>query len=156
MSAPTALRWVLLVSLGLNVALGTALVLPWLVPERFGYDEERRRGPGHGPDHLPSPRHLRQVLDQDRRAEVEAIMDRHRPGVRATFRPLREARERAHAALHAEPFDREALDRAFAELRARDAESAMAVQAMMADVAAALTPAERARMAELMPERRRR
>ena len=149
-----AMRWVLLASLALNVALATALVLPWLVPERFGHGGEHRHRPGHGPDHLPNPRHLREVLDEARRTEVEAILQRHRPRVRATFRPLRDARERAHAAMHAEPFDAAALERAFAELRARDAESAMAVQAMLAEVAAALTPEERARMAELMPERR--
>ena len=146
------LRWVLLVSLGLNVALGTALLLPWAMPAHFHH--ARHHAPGHGGDHLPSPRHMRRVLGPQRAADVEAVMERHRPAIRATFGPLREARQHAHAVLQSDPFDPEALQQAFAELRARDAETAAAVQAMLAEVAATLSAEERRRLAKSFPERR--
>lgn len=149
---PPVVRWVLLASLALNVALGAALALPWLAPDH----DRPRHARMHGRDHMPSPRHVRRVLGEERADVVEAVMKRHRPDIRATFPPLREARRAAHAAIAADPFDAAALERAFAELRARDADSKTAIQAMLVELMAQLTPAERAKVVDSMPKRERR
>jgi Spy/CpxP family protein refolding chaperone len=146
---PPAVRWLLLASLALNVALGAALALPWLASDHYKPTHSRM----HGRDHMPSPRHLRRVLGEDRSTVVEAVMQRHRPHIRATFPPLREARRATHAAMAADPFDAAALERAFAELRERDARSTTAIQAMLAELMTQLTPAERAKIVASMPRR---
>jgi len=150
---PASVRWLLLLSLALNVALGAALVLPMVASEH--YRGHRSGSHSHGRDHMPNPRHLRRLLGEERASLVDAEVDRHRERIRATFPPLHAARATVHAAMHAEPFDRAALDHAFAELRARDAATAEAVQAMLADVIAQLTPEERARIATSMEMRER-
>ena len=121
-------RWVLLLSLALNVALGAALLLPLVAADHY---RGQRSGHSHGGDHMPSPRQLRRLLGEEREAVVDAVFEKHRPALRETFRPLHAARGAVHAAMHAEPFDRAALDAAFAELRERDAATAAAVQAML-------------------------
>ena len=145
-------RWVLLLSLALNVALGAALLLPLVAADHY---RGQRSGHSHGGDHMPSPRQLRRLLGEEREAVVDAVFEKHRPALRETFRPLHAARGAVHAAMHAEPFDRAALDAAFAELRERDAATAAAVQAMLAEVIAQLTPDERARIAASMEKRER-
>ena len=148
---PSLVRWVLLASLALNVVLGAALALPWLASDH----DRPRHARTHGRDHMPSPRHVRRVLGEDRADVVEAVMKRHRPDIRATFPPLREARRAAHAAIAADPFDGAALERAFADLRARDADSKAAIQAMLVELMAQLTPAERRKVIDSMPKRER-
>jgi uncharacterized membrane protein len=150
--AGTWLRVLLVVSLGLNVA-----VLAGLGWRHFGHDGGHRGG--HGPHAamrgslMPNPRVLRQVLPEDRRAVVDGLIAKHRDEIRGTVREVFAARRKVHALMTADTVDRAALDRAFAELRARDADAATAVQAMLTELATDLTPAERRAMAEAVERR---
>lgn len=140
-------RWLLLVSLALNVAL-----LAGIAWEYFDHD-----GPRHPRGHalhmatmthpMPNPMRLRGSLPEDRRGIVDAVLDEHRARIRDSVRGVFQARARVHALMAADTIDRPALDRAFAELRERDAEAARTVQAMLTELAIRLTPEERRALA---------
>lgn len=155
MSAMTpGLRWFLLGSLALNVTLGAALALPYVAPGFYGRQagqEHRTRG---WRDPVPSIWRVRRLLGEERSELVKSVMQAHRPRIRETFPAMRAARAEVRRQMQAEPIDGEALRRAFAELRARDAATSAAVQEMLADLMQQLTPAERTRIVESMPEPR--
>jgi len=141
------LRWLLAASLALNVAL-----LAGIAWEQFDRDGPRGGGPGH---HLrggmmPSPMRLRHSLPEERRAVVDAVLHEHHARIRESIRGVLDARASVHTLMAAETIDRAALDRAFADLRERDAEAARAVQAMLTELATELTPEERRDLAESM------
>lgn len=142
----TALRWLLVASLALNIG-----VLSGIAWHHFGDGDDSHRGHmrmmARG-TMMPSPRLLHRVLPEERRAVVDAVMARHREPIRATVGRVFEARARVHALVTAETLDRPALDRAFADLRARDAEAATAVQAMLTELVGELTPEERRALGE--------
>lgn len=145
----TALRWLLVASLALNVA-----VLAGVAWAHFSDDgpHQRHMRMARGTV-MPNPAQLRRVLPPERRAVVDAALARHRDHVRTSVADVFEARARVHALLTAETLDRAALDQAFAVLRASDAEAASAVQAMITEVATELTPEERRAMAEAVHRR---
>ena len=141
----TALRWLLVASLALNVGLLSGIA--W---EHFDRDDPPRhvklrvaRGAM-----MPGPHMLHRTLPPERRAVVDAVHAAHQDRIHATVREVFAARARVHALMTAETLDRPALDRAFAELRDRDAEAAAAVQAMLTELAAELTPEERRKLGE--------
>lgn len=147
----TWLRVLLVVSLALNVA-----VLAGFAWHHFGGHDPRPTG------HLrhvmrgtmmPSPRVLRQVLPEERRVVVDALLEEHRQDIRGSVREVFAARQRVHELMTAETIDRPALEQAFADLRARDAEAATAVQAMLTELATELTPEERRAVAEAVHNR---
>lgn len=143
------MRVLLLGSLLLNVVLGVALVL--LVP-RLHDDGPRGR---HVPP-LPAlfdPRALKEALPEARHGVLEAAMRSHREAIRARIGTLFDARRAVRAAIVAEPFDRDALDAAFARLREAETATAEEAQAMLGDVLSQSDVAERKRLADLMPRR---
>ena len=146
----TALRWLLVASLALNVGLLSGIA--W---EHFDRDDEPRRmhmRMARG-TMMPNPHLLRRVLPEERRAVADAVLANHRPQIHATVGAVFEARARVHALVTAETIDRPALDRAFADLRARDAEAARAVQAMLTELVTQLTPEERRALGEAVHRR---
>ena len=147
----TWLRVLLVASLALNVAFAAGFA--WR-----HFDGHDGRSGGHRPHAMrgtmmPSPRVLRQVLPEERRAVVDAVLEEHRQPIRANVREVYQARTAVHELMTAETIDRAALDQAFADLRARDTEAATAVQAMLTELATELTPAERRALAEAVHRR---
>ena len=147
----TWLRVLLVVSLALNVAVAAGFA--W---HHFNGHEGRRDG------HrmlvvrgamMPNPRVLRAVLSEERQAVVDAVLAEHRLAIRSNVREVFQARTAVHDLMTADTIDRAALDRAFADLRARDAEAATAVQAMLTDLVTELTPEERRALAEAVHRR---
>lgn len=143
------LRWPLLISLGLNVALITVLL--FLAADRFSPDHGRHGGRMG----LPNPRLLMSALPEERRATLDALYNEHRQGVRAAMRERRQARRQVRELMLAEEFDPDRIALAFAELRDKDERAAQAVQAMLIELLSELTPEERMRIAELVPQRHR-
>ena len=137
----TWLRALLVASLAMNIA-----VLAGFAWRHFDGHDGR---PGGHRTHvmrgtmMPSPRVLRQVLPEERRVVVDALLEEHRQAIRGSVREVFAARAAVHALMTAETIDRPALERAFADLRARDVEAATAVQAMLTELAVELTPEER-------------
>lgn len=146
-----ALRWLLVVSLALNLA-----VIAGIAWHHLGDGEHRRARMHamHAP--MPNPMLLRRVLSEERQAVVDATLDAHRPRIRASVRAVIAARREAHALMTAETLDPQALDAAFETLRQRDAEAAAAVQAMLTDLLPKLTPEERQKLGEAMHRPRHR
>jgi len=146
------LRVLLVVSLGLNVA-----VLAGFGWRHFDHHDGRHGGPrGHSAMRgtmMPSPRVLRQVLPEDRRAVVDTLLEKHRRRIRDAVREVFAARAKVHELMVADSIDRDALEAAFANLRARDAEAAVAVQAMLTELATELTPEERRALADAVGKR---
>ena len=143
----TGLRWLLVASLALNAAL-----LAGIAWEHFDRDGPRRGRFAHHASGtmMPNPMMLRGALPEERRAVVDEVLERHRGRIRETVRDVFDARADAHALMIAETVDPQALDRAFANLRERDAEAAQAVQAMLADLVSRLTPEERRALGDAM------
>lgn len=145
------MRVLVLASLLLNVALVAALVL--LVPrlhDRDGGRHERR------PPAFPAlfdPRALKQALPEARHPALDSALQSHREAIRGRLGALFEARRAVRSAIVAEPFDRAALDAAFVQLRDAETATAAEAQAMLGDVLADSTVAERERVANLMPRR---
>ena len=151
LSNTTAMRWLLLASLGLNIALLSGLAVHVFEHDRPTH-HEGRGAMGRG-GMLPHPMLIRRVLSEKRQPVADAVMQTHRDGIRRALRARADARAEVHAALSAPTLDRPALDRAFATLRARDAEAATAVQTMLADLMGRLTPEEREAIVEGMRRR---
>ena len=148
----TWLRVLLVASLALNVAVAAGFA--W---HHFDRGHDRGRD-GHRPHvmrgtMMPSPRVLRQVLPEERRVVVDALLHEHRKAIRGSVRDVFAARRAVHELMTADTIDRPALERAFADLRARDAEAATAVQAMLTELATELTPAERRALADAVHRR---
>lgn len=144
------LRWLLVASLALNVA-----VLAGVAWHHFegGHMRQRMRMHHMGGVPMPSPMALRRALPEDRRAVLDETLARHRPRIGESVRAVMQARRHAHELMTAEEIDPQALATAFADLRARDAEAAEAVQAMLADLLPRLTPEERRALGESMHRR---
>jgi uncharacterized membrane protein len=140
-----ALRWLLVASLALNVGLLSGIA--WKFLERDDPPQRKIVRVTRGAM-MPSPHLLRRALPEERRAVVDAVLDEHHERIHASVGAVFEARARVHALLAAETLDRPALDRAFADLRARDAEAATAVQTMLTELVTELTPEERRALGE--------
>ena len=141
---PRPLRYLLLASLALNLALGASLT--WLAFK-----------PGHAPHqtHAREPRPmfhpeaLRRALPAERRPMIDAVLASHRQAMHARIDRMRQAREAVREAIRAEPFERERLDAAFAQLRESETLTAEQAHRLLADLAAQATPQERERLARL-------
>ena len=68
---------------------------------------------GHGPGHSRFARFV-ETLPVDRREGVRSMLQEHRDRIRPLRRTLRQARRQARDVFSAEPFDRDALVRAYA------------------------------------------
>jgi uncharacterized membrane protein len=145
-------RRLLIASIVLNVFLIGAIGAGVAARHGLIFDGDRGRPPRAFD--LPSPRKIRAVLPEDSRPVAEAMFAAHRDEMRGRIRALFEARRQVAAAMRAEPFDRVALDAAFAELRTRQDDVATAAQGIIADLAAELDAESRGRIAELLDVRR--
>ncbi|MBI1239103.1 MAG: periplasmic heavy metal sensor [Alphaproteobacteria bacterium] len=141
--------WLLIASLCLNfflIGLIVAGLLAFAADLRFG-----RPGSGASPFH---PRMLVEMLPPDSRAKIREAMAERRPVYRPLIHAARRARLEAYGAFTAEPFDPAAFDAAMTKIRETDAAVQAAGQAFVTDLAARLSPEERAIVARKIRERR--
>jgi uncharacterized membrane protein len=88
------------------------------------------------------------TLPPEHRSAFEAVIARHRDRVVQAASQAREAREQVREILRKEPFDRAALDRAFENLRTRNAALQAEIQTAIGEAAADLPPEARQRLAD--------
>ena len=121
--------------------IANALLVGMLAGNSVGAKDEprRERGPRGGGDEAEIARAIEAVVPDDVRKEV-------RQGFRAAFREAmpyfatkREAQRGLLDALSAEPFDRAAVDAAFADIRAADETLTASFQSVLADELGSLT-----------------
>jgi hypothetical protein len=86
------------------------------------------------------------AFPRELRREIGGQLGRHRGELRAALDEVREARLRMFATMAAEPFDRAALDAAFAEVRAATDRLQLLGQDLVGDVVEKAPPEERARI----------
>jgi uncharacterized membrane protein len=146
---PTPLRWILLVSLSLNLLLAVALAgLLWRQPQLPLAEPPSRS--------LPNPHRLERMLPAERRALVREALRPGRAEMMASVRALRAAQAEVQRTLAAPEFDAEKLAAALADVRAREQATAERVHAGLLRMAAELSAEERARVAEQLRSRHHR
>ncbi len=146
---PSWLRWLLLGSLLLNIMLGVAVLRPMLVWHLAGGPPHREHGAG------PDPRALFGALSRMRSAEIEALLEKHRPAIRESWVALREQRRQLREVLQ-QPDSREAdLAAAFAALRRQEDQVAARVHVLLSEALAGMSAEERDRFSEQMLQRHR-
>lgn len=146
---PRPIRYLLLLSLALNLALGAALVaMHW-----------QHRHPGHAEAgerrwaRVPTPRHLLRVLEEPDRTILREVFQRHRENLRSHYHPLGVARRELAEALRAEPFDPAAMQRAFDRMRGAEGGTANAMHAFMLELATRISADGRQRIARQLEKR---
>ena len=82
-------------------------------------------------------------------------MEAHRLQFRERFQGIGEARDAVAAAIKAEPFDPAKLQTAFADLSTRWRAVSAEAQAMLTELTQQLSPEGRAKLAQMMAERRK-
>jgi uncharacterized membrane protein len=150
------MRIVLVVSPALNLFVVSAVAV-----DAFSHDswiksffgERRERGPGL--PGLPDPLELRAILPEQDRAVLDRTMEAHRPNFRERFQGIEGARDAVAAAIKTEPFDLAKLQAAFANLSMRWRAVSAEAQATLTDLTQQLSPEGRAKLAQVMAERRR-
>lgn len=146
---PSWLRWLLLGSLLLNIMLGVAVLRPMLAWHLAGGPPHREHGGG------PDPRALFGALSRMRTAEIESLLEKHRPAIRESWVALREQRRLLREALQ-QPDSREAdLAAAFTALRHQEDQVAERVHALLSEALAGMSAEERDRFAKQMLQRHR-
>lgn len=130
-----SMRLALVLSLAFNLFLAAVLVAPWVLPR-----SERAGDPGRFAARLAE-----RLPEADRTAFQDAYK-LHAPAVREGFEAGREARERARAALAAEPFDRQSAEAAFADWRKATEATQTALHAAILEAAPHLSPEGRSRL----------
>jgi Spy/CpxP family protein refolding chaperone len=108
--------------------------------------ERGRGGPGRH-DGVSAGRVLRHAEGLGDDPEVAAVLERNRERVREQRQATRAARAAVRDALLAEPFDRAALERAFAGLREQRAQAQAAAHATVVELAEKLGPEQRRKLA---------
>lgn len=147
---PKRYRWLLLLSLALNLGLGAALMAHhWHLSQHQGSGERRWA-------RLPDARQLTRALDEPDRAVLRKVMESHREALGSQFQPMGDARREVAEALRAEPFDPDALTRAFARIRDSEGNMANAMHAFMLDLATQVSAQGRQRIADRMERSRHR
>jgi|GEM_PF-1584743 len=162
-------RWVpimLVASLAVNVFVLGAFAAHWFAISFRPGDESRdavlerlRRAQAHpgivvG---LPSPTSILEVLHEDERTHLMTKWRQANPALREGFKRLYDARDEVADVLSEPDYRREDLERAFADLRARQMELASTSQSLIVDLADNLDADGRDRVARIMrppPERR--
>lgn len=145
---PRAYRYLLLLSLALNLGLGASLVAShWHHRPDEPSASERRWA------RIPDPRMFARSLDEADRKVLSAVLEAHRPALGAHFRPLGVARRQLAEALRAEPFDPAAMQQAFEGMRGAEAGTAQAMHAFMLELATKVSPAGRQRIADHLERR---
>lgn len=146
---PRLSRFILIVSLSLNLAL--AVAVGWLAwQSNRAMPEVQTRQP-RAMFHSDA---LRRALPPERGVFVDRILAQHRESMRAHIEQLNHARAQVRQAIRAEPFTRHALDDAFAQLREAEGGAAQEAHTLLSELVEQAEPQERARLARLVPERR--
>lgn len=139
---PKRYRWLLLLSLALNLGLASALVAQqWHSHERHGSGERRW-------SRIPDSRQLARVLDDADRQVLRQVLETHRQQIGQHYRPLGDARRQVAQALRAEPFDASALSLAFEQTRSSEGGMADAMHAFMLELASKVSADGRQRIAD--------
>ena len=123
-----------LTSLALNLFLGGMLTMRWV-----GHH-------GEGLGRRASMAQVRRAAGPDAQPAIDRVWAKHEKEVRGRAKEASEARQKAMAALGEKNFDRAAADRDLAEFRAKLAASQAAMHETLLEVAAELTPEQRAAM----------
>jgi uncharacterized membrane protein len=89
------------------------------------------------------------AFPRELRRQIGDALGRHRGELRGALHDVQEARKHMLQVMAAEPFDRAALDAAFAEVRARTETLQRLGQELVGDVVAEATPEERS---EIRPQ----
>ena len=140
---PHRFRYLLLASLALNLLLGATLIAThWHSVQSQSHGGDRRWA------RVPDPRALAHALGEADRKILLEVIERHRDGLSAHFRPLGAARRELAEALRAEPFDPANMEAAFLHMRGAEGGTADAMHAFMIDLAPKISAAGRARIAE--------
>lgn len=135
----------LAISVALNLFAAGLLAGRAMSFRQHGFDH----GPGARGGDEDNPRaFLRHSGLREAGPEVKAILRDHRDEVRESMHALNQSRERVRDALKHEPYDRDAVARAFSETRELTTRMQADMHQALVDVADKLTPAQRARMAE--------
>lgn len=137
---PAAPRWVWMTLFG---SLAVNLVIAGVV---LGH--RMRPPPQHGPGlggrmHHGGPAAFVRDLSPERRDELRGIFERHRGEHRALWQALRDRHADVKKALETEPFDKTAYVATMTRFIEAEAAARTAVQPTFAEIAAALTLAER-------------
>lgn len=131
-------------SLAINIFLGGLFVGRLMGPSPLLAD----RGPPRAERPVQAMMdRMSSALDTADRATFETVMDRHRQRLSSTNAEFREARRRTAEVMSAEPLDRAKLEKAMADLRDRNQEFQRTMHAALVDVAAALPPDARQKIA---------
>jgi uncharacterized membrane protein len=143
-------RWLLIaliVSLGLNLFLGSLMVGRWIAgPPHHRQFAAAERGPAGEPGRILQ--RMASSLPQEHRPAFEAVMTKHRERIVELAGQARDARQQVRAILGSEAFDRTSLDRAFENVRTRNLALQAEIQATIGEAAAALPPDARKRLAD--------
>lgn len=146
-------RWLGLAGLSAAFVAG-GLTLPALTASAQGAAASMSAMPGHGTMHAMGMAHMQQMLDQagasaNQKARITAILHTGFAPMMGMHTEMQRAHASLHALLTAPTIDRAALE----QLRSReiagiDAATRQMVKAM-ADAAEVLTPAQRAKLAQM-------
>lgn len=135
----TSRRWAIIffISLALNIFLGAVIAAGvWKAKERRAF---------RGPPVYSAP-WAAKVLGDDVRAKSRAIMRERRQAIRESRVRFRELHEAAQAALAAQPFDRAALEKALADLRAHSERAQKGMHGNLAELSEQLSDEQRRRL----------
>ena len=142
-------------SIALIVSLvANALLIGFLVGGQLGERERERRGPRGGTEHMIA-RGIESIMPERERGEIRtAFRDAFR-SARGQWQEKRMARDRLIEALRQTPFDRAAVDQAFADMRAADVSLNENFQTTLTDQLAELDDAQRLEEVEARRAERR-
>ncbi len=146
---PKRYRWLLLLSLALNIGLVTALVA------HHWHDNERHASAERRWSRIPDSRQLARALEDADRRILGEVLERHRQHISGPYRPLGNARREVAEALRAEPFDPDDLSLAFADMRSSEDAMGEAKHAFMLELATRISADGRQRIADRMQRGRR-
>jgi uncharacterized membrane protein len=142
-SVPRNYRYLLLLSLALNLGLGAALFTA-----QWQHQQSRQEGADRRWSRIPNPRLLARTLDEADRKILLEVVEGHRDRLGERFRPLGGARRELAEALRAEPFDPAAMQRAFERTRDSESGTAEAMHAFMLELATRVSADGRKRIAD--------
>jgi len=143
--SPRGTTWVLIflfVSLALNLFVAGVVVAHKLHPHPHGFGEWQQRGDNEPPMRAFVDR-LAGKLPPDDRTKFLALVGDYRAELGTAGQALRLARGKVRDALAADPFDRNALESALGDVRARMQDMQKVMHAAVVDAATQLSPEAR-------------
>ena len=139
-------KWLIL---GLVLSIGANIALIGFIAGRASH-----LPPVFSPDPTVGFMRILPDLPETRRAELRGLTRRHMRAVVPGMRQMRQAQGDLRQAILADPFDEQALEATLQALRQHLGTVQVASHAGFVRLVAALTPAERQRLAEVMQRRR--